>query len=196
MFGIPIYYFRCDPNKESADYTFKEFSLHHVVEVKQLKLMIQDGQMPSSNPKLTEMEFDWELDWETELSKTQFAKAFGDKAIPKARDFLYIPMMKRMWEVNAAYDEKNEGLLWRSTTWKLSLVKYTEDVFVEGENFEELIDTMVGKHYRDTFGWIEEIEQERQTGYDQVEQPKFAASNLFNIFMEDKVRKAYTKADA
>ena len=32
-------------------------------------------------------------------------------------------MMNRMWDVNAAYDEKNEGLMWRSTTWKLQLVK-------------------------------------------------------------------------
>ena len=112
MFGIPIYYFRTVPREDTADYTFKEFTLRDVVAVKQLKLMIQDGQMPSSNPKLTDFDFDWETDWETELSKTQFAKAFGDNAFPKSNDFLYIPMMKRMWEVNAAYDEKNEGLMW------------------------------------------------------------------------------------
>ena len=35
-------------------------------------------------------------------------------------------MMKRMWEVNSAYDEKNTGLMWRSTTWKLQLVKYND----------------------------------------------------------------------
>ena len=39
-----------------------------------VKIMIEDGQMPSSNPKLNDFDFDWEVDWDTEISKTQFAK--------------------------------------------------------------------------------------------------------------------------
>jgi hypothetical protein len=196
MFGIPVYYFRCDPDKSSSDFTFKEFVMHNVVDCKQLKLMVQDGQMPSSNPQLTEMDFEWEIDWETELSKTQFANAFGDTAIPKARDFLYIPLMKRMWEVNAAYDEKNEGLMWRSTTWKLALVKYQDSTNVLTDGFDAIIDDFIVKNYQNTFGELEGIEQERESGFDQVEQPKFAATNLYNIFMEDAIRKQYTKDDA
>lgn len=196
LFGIPVYYFRCDPDKSTSDFTFKEFTMHNVVDCKQLKLMVQDGQMPSSNPKLTEMDFDWEIDWETELSKTQFARAFGDTAIPKARDFLYIPMMNRMWEVNAAYDEKNEGLLWRSTTWKLSLVKYNEKTNVLQDEFESAIDNFINKTYEDTFGEIEATEQDRESGYPQVAAPKFAANNLYDVFMEDSIRKQFTKDDA
>lgn len=196
MFGIPIYYFRCDPDQSSADFTFKEFVMHNVVACKQLKLMVQDGQMPSSNPKLTEMDFEWEVDWETELSKTQFASAFGDTAIPKARDFLYIPLMKRMWEVNAAYDEKNEGLMWRSTTWKLALVKYQDSTNVITEGFDSVIDDFINKTYQNTFGEVEKNEQERESGFDQIEAPKFAATNLYNVFMEDAIRKQFTKDDA
>lgn len=196
MLGIPVYYFRTDPDKSSADFTFKEFTMHNVVDCKQLKLMIEDGQMPSSNPKLTELDFDWEVDWETELSKTQFARAFGDTVFPKARDFLYIPLMKRMWEVNAAYDEKKDGLMWRSTTWKLALVKYNDSTNVMNNEFEEAVDTFIGKTYEESFGHFEDLEQERQTGALQVAQPKFSATNLYNIFMEDAVRKAYTRNDA
>lgn len=195
MLGIPIYYFRTVPREDTADYTFKEFTLHDVVAVKQLKLMIQDGQMPSSNPKLTDFDFDWETDWETELSKTQFAKAFGDNAFPKSNDFLYIPMMKRMWEVNAAYDEKNEGLMWRSTTWKLSLVKYNDSANVISEGFDNIIDNWIVNNYEDTFGELERIEQEREVGATPLSSPSFAATNLFDIFMEDAVRKQYTKQD-
>lgn len=195
MLGLPIYYFRTDPDASSVDYTFKEFVMHNVVDCKQIKLMIEDGQMPSSNPKLTELDFDWEVDWETEISKTQFAKAFGDNAFPKARDFLYIPLMRRMWEVNAAYDEKQNGIMWRSATWKLSLVKYNESTNVHNSNFDEAIDSLIGKKYQNIFGKKEEIEQERETGFAQVETPKFAATNLYNIFIEDAVRSAYTKDD-
>lgn len=194
MFGLPIYYFRVNPNKDTADYTFKEHSLKHIESVKQLKLMIADGTMPSSNPKLTEFDFDWETDWETELSKTQFATAFGDDAYPKAGDFLYIPMMKRMWEVNSAYDEKNEGLMWRSTTWKLALVKYTESTNVDSNGYYDLIDGWI-QQYDEVFGEVEKNERERLTGAAPLTAPSFAATNLFDIFMEDAVRKQYTKQD-
>lgn len=195
MFGIPIYYFRCDPKPETADYTFKEYVLHNVVAVKQLKLMIKDGAMPSSNPKLTEFDFDWETDWETELSKTQFATAFGDNAIPKYGDFIYIPMMQRMWDVNAAYDEKNEGLMWRSTTWKLQLVKYSESTAYDENEFTGIIDSLIPNTYENTFGQYESIEQERISQSPQVSAPMFAATNLYDIFMEDAIRKQYTKND-
>ena len=195
MLGIPIYYFQTAPREETVDYTFKEFALHDVVAVKQLKLMIPDGQMPSSNPKLTDFDFDWQVDWETELSKTQFAKAFGDTEFPKSNDFIYIPMMKRMWAVNAAYDEKNEGLLWRSTTWKLTLVKYNDSTNVITDGFDNIIDNWIVNTYEDTFGKLEKIEQEREVGASPLTAPSFAATNLFDIFMEDAVRKQYTKED-
>lgn len=195
MFGIPIYYFRVNPNDGATDFTFKEHYLHHIESVKQLKLMIADGAMPSSNPKLTEFDFDWEVDWETELSKTQFARAFGDEAYPKEGDFLYIPLMKRMWQVNAAYDEKKEGLLWRSTTWKLALTKYTESTNVDSSEYDDIIDGWI-QHYEDVFGEIEKNEQERETGATPLTNLQFSATNLYDIFMEDAVRKQYTKNDA
>jgi hypothetical protein len=196
MFGIPIYYIRVNPNKNSADYTFKEYSLNQVEDIKQLKLMIPDGTMPSSNPKLTEFDFEWEIDWETELGKNSFAKAFGDNAFPKRGDYVYIPMMKRMWMVNSAYDEKNEGLMWRSTTWKLTLVKYSENTNVDTNIFEGIIDNWTSNTYENIFGGLELNEQEREVGTTPFTNREFAPTNLVNIFMEDAVRKQYTKYDA
>ena len=195
MFGIPVYYLRVTPNPESVDYTFKEWTLHNVVDIKQIKLMIPDGQMPSSNPRLTDFDFDWEVDWETELSKSQFARAFGDTAFPKQRDLVYIPLMKRLWEVNSAYDEKNEGLMWRPTTWKLALVKYNEKTNIDKGDFEGLIDGWLVNKYEDTFGEKERAEQERESGTTQLSAPRFAATNLYNIFTEDSMRKEITKND-
>ena len=195
MFGIPIYYFKTAPNKTTGDLTFKEYVLHNVVSVKQIKLMINGGTMPSSNPKLTEFDFDWETDWETEISKSQFAAAFGDNAIPMYGDFIYVPMMQRMWDVNAAYDEKNTGLMWRSTTWKLQLVKYSDSTAYNENEFESIIDSLIPSTYENTFGQYEAIEQERESQTSQIIAPMFAATNLYDIFMEDAVRKQYTKND-
>lgn len=191
-FGIPVYYFRCEPDHDSLDYTFKEYSLHNVVDVKMLKMMIADGAMPSSNPKLTEMDFDWELDWETELSKTQFASAFGDQIVPKFRDFVYAPMMKRMWKVNAAYEEKNEGLMWRATTWKLALIKYSEANNVITDRFDSVIDTFIDHFYNEDILPQEKTEQDRQSAFSQFDQQHYTDS-LYHIYKEDQVRHSYTQ---
>lgn len=194
VFGIPVYYFRTQPDRDTADYTFKEYVLHNVVDVKRVKLMVQDGQMPSSNPKFTALDFDWELDWEVEVGKTDFANAFGDIAFPNAKDFIYIPLMNRMYNVNAAYDEKNEGLMWRSTTWKLSLVKYEDSTNIDSsEEIEKLIDQWAVNRYSDIFGKKETLEQERLSGTPQVEMPRFADTNLIDISMEDAIRHQYSK---
>lgn len=192
MLGIPCYYMRVVPDASTRDLSFKEYVLHNIESVKTLKLMCQDGQLPSSKPQMSEFEFDWENDWEVELSKTAFAKAFGDTAFPKQRDIIYVPMMKRMYEVNAAYDEKNEGLMWRATTWKLGLVKWTEKTNVDQGDFKDAIDCWAVNQYEDMWDVPERTEQERQTGTAQVTAPEMAATNLYNMFLSDAVRYSMT----
>ena len=194
MLGIPVYYFRVLPQHETADYTFKEYVMHNVTSVKQIKMMIPDGTMPSSKPQFSDLDFDWEVDWEVELGKAQFAAAFGDEAFPKQRDFIYVPMMKRMWEVNSAYDEKNEGLMWQSTTWKLGLIKWNEKTNVEQGEFEDLIDTLVVNTNDNVFAELEANEQRRESAVEQTDAPRYVANNIDNVFLEDFIRQQFTKS--
>jgi len=194
MIGIPCYYFRVMPDNDTSDLTFKEYVLHNVEDVKYIKLVVQDGEMPSSRPMMTDFDFDWDTDWEVEIGKSMFAQAFGDTAFPKQRDFIYIPMMKRMWEVNSAYDEKREGFMWRPTTWKLGLIKFNEKTNVDQGDFSEIIDGWIVNKYED-FHENELIEQERESGTIQTESPKYAATNLYNIFISDSIRKSVTESE-
>ena len=181
MLGIPVYYFRVEPRDNSSDFTFKEYTLHDVVSCKYLKIMVPDGEMPSSNHKMSQFDFDWETDWIVEVSKTHFARAFGDSKFPKQRDFVWIPMMGRMWEVNSAYDERNEGLLYRSSTWKLSLTKYKDSTNKEG--FENEIDALIN-NYESIFG-IEVEEQRRESG---VHHAPVASNVDYDIVKQDALR--------
>lgn len=192
MVGIPIYYFRVLPDKETADLTFKEYVLHNVVDMKNLKMVLQDGQMPSSKPQMTEFDFDWETDWEVEISKTAFAKAFGDTAFPKQRDMIYVPLMKRMWEVNAAYDEKADAFMWQPTTWKLGLVKWNDKTNVDPGIFDDIIDNLTTNRM-EQFLVSEKEEQRRLTGTEQTQAPVFKPDNLYSLEISDAVRGAVSK---
>ena len=195
MLGIPCYYFKVTSNPDTIDYTFKEYILQHVESVKVLKLMVQDGEMPSSKPEMSDFDFAFTNEWEVEISKTAFASAFGNEAYPKHDDFVYIPLMKRMYFVNSAYDEKKEGLMWRSTTWSLQLNKYEDKTDISQGDFTDLIDSFIVNNYKDTFGDNEIIEQERQTGVFETESPGFEPTNLYPIYMQDNVRKSISQQD-
>lgn len=192
MFGIPIYYFKVDPDAETADYTFKEYILHNVTAVKQIQLMIPDGAMPSSKPVFADDDFNWEVDWEVEIGKTQFARAFGDNAFPNQRDIIYIPLMKRLWEVNSAWDEKQEGFMWRSVTWNLALIKYNEKPNIDAGEFDNLIQSFIDNTMFETFGKLEDVEQERVSGTTQASALGHLPNSLHNISMQDSIRKEFT----
>jgi len=191
MFGIPIYYFKLSGNEGAKDLTFKEYALMNVESVKQIKLIITDGQMPSSKPEFSEFGLDWQSDWETEISKGMFATAFGNNAQPQEGDLIYIPLQKRMWMVNEAYDEKKDALMWCSTTFKLALVKYQEKGSVDLGDADEFVQLFVKNTYEDIFGIDENIE----AGVESTESPRYAATNMYPVFESDATRKYVTCAN-
>ena len=190
MFGIPVYYFKLKPDAESKDITFKEYALMNVDSVKQIKLIITDGVMPSSRPEFTDLGLEFQTDWETEISKVTFATAFGNNAQPTEGDLIYIPMMKRMWMVSQAYEEKNGSLMWNATTFKVMLVKYQEKGSVDLQDAEELVSSFVKNKYEDLFG------DDNNSTYDSseaaLEAPVSASNALYPVYESDSMRKYVT----
>lgn len=188
--GIPIYYFKLSPNVNSKDITFKEYTLMDVESVKQIKMVIQDGTMPSSKPEFAEWGLEFQNDWEPEISKSSFATAFGNTAQPLEGDLIYVPMMKRMWMVNGAYEEKNGNLMWQATTFKVMLSKYQEKGSVDLGDTESLVNSFVKNKYEDLFG--EDNNGTLSANEPTLESPKYAANNLYSVFESDAVRKYIT----
>lgn len=190
MFGVSIYYFKLAPNTGSKDITFKEYALYDVDSVKQIKMMVKDGVMPSSKPEFSDFGLDWQTDWEVEISKGMFATAFGNNAQPTEGDLIYVPMMKRMWMVNEAYEEKNGNLMWMSTTFTVSLVKYQEKGSVNLGDTQAMVDNFVKNKYEDLFGDEEGLD----SGVEAVEAPRYAPNNNYAVFESDATRKYVTSA--
>ena len=190
LFGIPIYYFKLKPDAGSKDITFKEYALMNVDQVKQIKLLITDGTMPSSKPEFADFGLEFQTDWETEISKATFATAFGNTAQPTEGDFIYIPMMKRMWQVSGAYEEKNGSLMWNATTFRVMLVKYQERGSVDLQDTEALVNSLVKNKYEDLFG------DDSNSTYDSETQnltaPVAAQNALYPVFESDAIRKYVT----
>ena len=188
--GIPCYYIKLKPDEMSKDMTFKEYTLMNVDTIKQIKVIIQDNDMPSSKPEFAEWGLDWQNDWEVEITKGSFATAFGNTAQPMEGDLVYIPMMKRMWMVSGAYEEKKDGFMWIATTFKLQLVKYQEKGSVDLGDSEEFVNSIVKNKYEDLFG--EDDESTLDSGTQTVDAPMYASNRLYPVFESDATRKYVT----
>lgn len=194
LVGIPIYYIKLNPNAGSKDLTFKEYALMNVEAIKQIKLIIQDNTMPSSKPEFNDWGLDWQTDWETEITKGSFATAFGVTAQPMEGDLVYIPMMKRMWMVNAAYEEKRDGFMWVATTFKVALVKYEEKDSVQLGDAQSFVDSIVKNKYEDLFG--EDDQSTYDSGQASTDAPTYVSYNkLYPVFESDATR-GYVTCDS
>lgn len=188
--GIPVYYIKLNPNQGSKDITFKEYALMNVEAIKQIKIVIQDNEMPSSKPEFSEFGLDWQTDWEVEITKGSFATAFGNNAQPMEGDLVYIPLMKRMWMVNGAYEEKKDGFMWVATTFKVALVKYQEKDSVDLGDAQGFVDSIVKTKYEDLFG--EDDYGTQDSGEASTSAPIYAGNKLYNVYTSDAVRKYVT----
>lgn len=190
--GIQCYYIKLNPETNSKDLTFKEYTLMNVESIKQVKLVIPENQMPSSKPEFSDWGLDFQTDWEVEVTKGSFATAFGPTAQPMEGDLVYIPLMKRMWMLTGAYEEKNDGFMWQASTFKLQMIKYQEKDSVDLGDAQAFVDSVVKNKYEDLFG--EDNSSTLDSGREFVDEPTYAANTLYSVFESDAIR-AYVTCD-
>lgn len=123
MWGHPVKYFRVEPDQRSRDVVLMEYSLYNVQAQGEVKVLVPDNAMPEQTFQYDIFGMGWE-DFEVHITKGQMEKAFGANKPPRARDYLYFPLMNRMYEVSsvAFADEFNMEM----TYWRVMLRKYEE----------------------------------------------------------------------
>ena len=123
MWGHETKYFRVEPDKRSKDVVLMEYSLYNVKQQGAVKIMVPDNAMPEQTFNFDIFGMGWE-DFEIHITKGQMEAAFGTGIPPRARDYLYFPLMNRMYEVASVSfaDEFNMEM----TYWRVMLRKYEE----------------------------------------------------------------------
>lgn len=166
MWGHDTQYFRVEPDQRSRDVILKEYSLYNVKEQGNLKIMVPDNEMPTR-------EFQYDIfgmgfeDFEIHITKGQMEAAFGPGIHPRPRDYMYIPIMNRMYEVSSVSfaDEFNQTM----TYWRLMLSKYEERTSsiidtdtTEGQAMEQQLDDLY-TGVEEVFGAEQKDEFEKTT---------------------------------
>jgi len=197
MFGHCVRYFKTQANLESADAVLKEYSLYEVTEVKDIKVLVPDNAFPDNAIKFMPFDMDFGDGLEVHIVKEHFERAFGQDDLPEQKDYLYFPLIDRVFEVHSAYLFKD--FMAAEAYYKVMLFKWQDKANVMRENpeiaqyiddltenFDEILQPEIDKEYLD----ITKPQQYNTTavgGFDKVRNEintnlKIDISDLTNYF--------------
>lgn len=152
IFGHEVTYFRTEPDARTEDVILMEYSLHDVVDKNTIKILVPDNEFPTeaNTYDIFGMEF---AEFEIHIVSQEFENVFGAGTTPRNMDYMYIPIINKMYEVESISlaDEFNR----ENSYWRVKLVKYQDRTSVNKGTFEEDTDSFVTG--------VEEVFGERQT---------------------------------
>jgi hypothetical protein len=140
IFGHPVNYFKTEPDQRTSDVILMEYSLHNVVDNKTIKVLVPDNEFPDESN--TYDIFGIELaDFEVHITAAEFESHFGPGKYPRSKDYMYIPIINRMYEVSSVSiaDEFNKS----HSYWKVKLVKYQDRTDVIKGQFDAATDVLI-----------------------------------------------------
>jgi len=140
IFGHEVNYFRTEPDLRTSDVILMEYSLHNVVDNQTVKILVPDNEFPTEAN--TYDIFGIELaDFEVHITATEFESHFGLGKIPRNKDYMFIPIINRMYEISSVSlaDEFNKA----HSYWRVKLVKYQDRSDVIKGQFDAATDVLV-----------------------------------------------------
>lgn len=126
MFGHEVVYFKTEPDRGGGDFIFKEWTLFKTTNRKCIKVVVPNNVFPDNKPNFTEFGVDFEIPFEIHIDHTYFQMMFGPGAQPRKRDYLYFPLLNRMYEIQGSY--LFSGFMMEPTYWKIQLTKFHPNV--------------------------------------------------------------------
>lgn len=126
IFGHEVVYFRTVPESDSGDYIFKEWTLYKNVDRKCIKILVPDNNFPDNKPKFSEFGIDFEVPFEVHIDHRYFQSIFGTESEPRKRDFLYFPLINRMFEIQGSY--LHRSFMMEPSYWKIQLYKFNPNI--------------------------------------------------------------------
>jgi hypothetical protein len=90
--------------------------------------LVPDNKFPDNKPNFTEFGVDFAMDvpFEIHIDNTYFQMIFGKKSQPRKRDYIFIPLVNRMYEIQGSYLYRGFGL--EPIYWKIQLVKFNPNI--------------------------------------------------------------------
>jgi len=184
IFGHSVQYFRTEPDMRTEDVHLMEYSLFNVVDKQNVKILVPDNEFPEEGATydIFGMEF---AEFEVHIVASEFETVFGEGKSPRNKDYMYIPLINRMYEINSISlaDEFNHA----QSYWRVKLVKYQERTSVNKNQFEVDTDNLT-KGVEEIFGERQKEEQEKDTNPQQFQTVSTAYRDGIRTFIDKNLK--------
>lgn len=147
IYGHSVEYVKVrEKTKKGTDFLLREFNLYGVAsaDVECLKVLVPDNAFPDNTFSFNPYGLDYAEMLEIHIPDSYFKKFFNKNSIPQQFDFLYFPLVNRMYEVSSARIVRNFNM--EPNYWKLILSKYEKraNIILDDELKDKLDDKLKG----------------------------------------------------
>ena len=142
MFGHQVLYFQTQPASGGGDYIFREWNLYDVTNRKCVKVLIDNNEFPDNKATFNDFGVDFEMPFEVQIDNVYFKSIFGKGSDPRKKDFLYFPLVNRMYEIQGCYLYR--GFMMEPLYWKVQLVKFTPNInYLKSAETTQFLDNLL-----------------------------------------------------
>lgn len=183
IFGHSVQYFRTEPDKRTEDVILMEYSLFNVVDKKDVKIVVPDNEFPEDNPTYDIFGMEY-AEFEVHIVAEEFERVFGLGIQPRNMDYMYIPIINKMYEVSSVglADEFNK----ENSYYRVKLVKYQERTAVQKNVFETDTDNLI-TGVEEVFGEKQAEEMEKDTNPQQFQTVSTSYRDGIRMFVDQKL---------
>lgn len=130
-FGFLVRYFKTEPNTNTKDYILHEYSLKNVVDAQDLKVLVNDNQLPTNDFQVNTLMINYPETFEVHIVKSKFKELFGENAIPQENDYLWFQQanFNRVYEVSSVRNP--DTYIYEASYWRVLLTPYQKRASVE-----------------------------------------------------------------
>jgi hypothetical protein len=169
IFGHCVKYYKVSSDPRSKDVILNEYSLYDVIALKEIKILVPDNAFPPNEFQFSEFGMDFES-FEIHITREEFQKAFGPRTMPQERDYIYFPLIDRMYEINSV--ALADPVVYKEIYYKATLRKWQERANVETpvdiqQDLDDLtlsVDELFGEEVKDETLKITKPQQYRTIG--------------------------------
>lgn len=134
MYGHTVIYFKTEPVNTFEESQSGIHGIHHtlannvirnVVDIKKLHICIPNNEIPQDRVIYSDWDMPLQDDFLIHIVRQKFEQAFGLKAIPNDKDYIYFPLLNKLFRVST-FQPKN-GFMGIVGWYETYLAKYEED---------------------------------------------------------------------
>ena len=133
MYGFTVIWFHTSP--KATNHTLVNHFLKDVVSIKRININLLNNEIPQDRSVYTEWDIQLEGEFVTNVVDSLFKQAFGETEIPLQKDFMFFPLMNKMYRVSSV--QPKNGFMGKVGWWEVFFTKFEDDASID-YNFEEL----------------------------------------------------------